>query len=371
MEQIHILIVGMSPETGGIENFIIQNIRGMDAARFRFDILTFCTRCAYEDELESLGCHIFHAARRGKNPVKNYLDQRRFFSENLNTYKFVWLHLSSASDLKTILLAKKYTGAKIVCHCHGTDFESKEGLIRKLHLFLHNKNRSRLVAKTDMHLACSVKAGEWLYGDISDKLIVIPNGINIPSYRYNAEMREQMRQTLGIQNKIVVGHVGRLTKVKNQAYLIDVFSAFCKKHPESVLIFAGTGELEADLREKVNQLALNSQVLFLGFRQDIPDLLQAFDVFLLPSFSEGLPITIIEAQACGLPCVISDTITAEVAITDLVHFMPITQPPGKWADEIEVSLKHPRLSGDYEKKITEFGYSAQTTVDRLSNIFGG
>ena len=371
MGKINVLIVGLSPETGGIENFVLQVVSGMDAQRFHFDVLTFCPACAYEKELTQIGCRIFHAARRGKNPVKNYLDQRRFFAQNPNTYDFIWLHLSSASDLKTILLAKRYTKAKIACHCHGTDFESREGFIRKLHLHLHYKNKPKLIKNTDLYLACSKLAGDWLYGDIGERLTVIPNGIDVPAHRFDRMKRTEMRRGLGVEDKIVLGHAGRLTKVKNQAYLIDIFASFYEKHPDAVLMIAGTGELENDLREKVRRLALEDQVFFMGFRKDMPDLFQAFDVFLLPSYTEGLPITIVEAQACGLPCVISDTITREVALTDLVHFLSISQPPGNWVKEIEEALRCPRVSSDYEQKIIESGYSSQGTVDRLSLVFGG
>ncbi len=372
MSKINILIVGMSPETGGIENFVMQVVSGMDADRFHFDVLTFCSRCAYEEELTQLGCRVFHATRRGKNPIKNYLDQRRFFAHPPKSYDFVWLHLSSASDLKTILFTKKFTKAKVACHCHGTDFESKDGAARKLHLYLHKKNRPKLVENTDIHLACSTLAGDWLYGDIGEKLTLVPNGIDIDAYKFSHEKRKQVRQSLEIQNNnIVIGHVGRLTKVKNQTYLIDVFVEFRKRYSDAVLIIVGVGELEADLREKVNRLALTEQVLFLGFRQDISDLLQAFDVFLLPSFSEGLPITVIEAQACGLPCLISNKITQEVALTDIVCFLPITQPPTRWADKIDANLNHSRDACLYQQKVIESGYSAQSTINKLSNIFGG
>lgn len=371
MGKINILIVGMASETGGIENFIFQFVNGADVEKFHFDILTFCSRCAYEQEFTQLGCHVYHAARRGKSPIKNYLDQHRFFTNNPKTYDFVWLHLSSASDLKTILLSKKFTDAKVVCHCHGTDFESKDGLVRKLHLYLHNKNRSKLVENTDIYLACSKLAGDWLFGDIGEKLSVIPNGIDIETYRFSEEKRTQIRQSLNIQDKVVIGHAGRFAKVKNQTYLIEVFTEYCKKNQEAVLVIAGTGELETDLHEKVLQLGLGDHVLFLGFRQDMPNLLQGFDIFLLPSFSEGLPITIIEAQVCGLPCMISDRITQEVALTELVHFLPITQPASRWADEIDACRINSRTSSRYVQKIMESGYSAQATINRLSNIFGG
>lgn len=371
MKRIHTLIVGMSPEIGGIETLIIRLIREMDKSRFQFDILTFCPKCAYEDELKSLGCQVFHATRRGKNPIKNYIDQRKFFLSHRDIYDYVWLHLSSASDLNTILLTKKYTKAKVICHCHGTSFDSKPGLIRKMHNFLHFIHQKRLVKNTDLYFACSKLAGKWLYGDIGSKLTIIPNGIDLPKFSFNQQTRDAMRKVLGVDGKIVLGNVGRLAEEKNQAFLLDIFAAFLKKEPGSKLVIAGTGELEADLKQKAQELGISGDVMFLGFRHDIEDLLQAFDAFVLPSIYEGLPITIIEAQAGGLPCVISDTITREVAVTELVHFMPLSKPPQDWANEILAALINERSSPIYKERMEQSGYSIYTTIEHLSDIFGG
>lgn len=371
MTRINILIVGMSPGIGGIETLIIRLIREIDNTRFQFDILTFCPKCAYEEELELRGCQVFHAVRRGKNPLRNYVDQWRFFSQHRDIYNYVWLHLSSASDLNTILLTKKYTTAKVICHSHGTFFESRGGLIRRLHLFLHNKNRPRLISDTDLYFACSEKAGKHLFGDIGEKLVVIPNGIDISEFCFNSEKREALRKSLDVNSKIVIGHVGRLTAAKNQTFLLDVFAEFHHEHQKSVLMIVGTGELEAVLRKKANQLGIVDCVKFFGFRQDVSELLQVFDVFVLPSLYEGMPITLIEAQTCGLPCVISDTITRETAVTDLVHFVSIQKPPTDWVMEIEIALKHSREFPGYKECMIKSGYSIQTTIERLSDILGG
>lgn len=371
MTQIRTLIVGMSPEIGGVETFIIQIIRGMDPERFHFDLLTFCPKCAYEEELISRGCKVFHVTRRGKNPLRNYIEQKRFFSTQANKYDYIWLHLSSASDINTILMAKKFTSAKVICHSHSIYFESSGGIIRWLHMFLHKKNQPILAKNTDLFLACSRKAGQWLYGDIGKNFVIIPNGIDLSVFRFDCLKREAVRKSLFVQDKIVVGHVGRLTAVKNQAFLLEIFYAFQKRHNNSVLLIAGSGELEATLRETAKQLKIDHMVQFLGFRRDVPDLLQAFDVFMLPSFFEGLPVTLIEAQACGLPCVISDSITSDVAITKLLHFLSTDRPADIWADEIVASLNHPRDSKEYEEQLSEAGYSADSTIKLIADILGG
>jgi len=370
-EKTKVLIVGMSSQKGGIEQFVIQFIRNANRDEFAFDFLTFAPVCAYEEELISYGCVINHATRRGTNPIKSYTDQAEFFKKRGSAYDIVWLHLSSASDLSTILLAKKYTDAKIACHSHGTNFESREGLIRKIHGFLHKKNQKRLRENTDIFLACSSEAGKWLYGEIGKDLIVVPNGINTDEYKFDSTKRAEIRKKLNIDDKqIVLGHVGRLVEVKNHGFLLDIFFEF-QKQANSIMLLIGEGELENELENKCEDMGILSKVRFLGFRDDVADLLQAFDVFLLPSFSEGFPITLVEAQACGLPCLISDTITREVDITGLVRFLSLELSAANWAKEARNSLTNDRGSHDYIEKLTDAGYTDKATAQLLMSIFGG
>lgn len=371
MDKLNILIVGLSPEIGGIELFILRILKNIDLDRFHFDILTFCDKCAFEDDFIKMGCQVYHAARRGKNPIKNYFDQKRFFSKHPGKYDFVWFHITSASDIKTIKLTKKYTSAKVICHCHSTDFESRGGLIRKIHLYAHYKNRPQLAAKTDIYLACSKEAATWLFGDMAEEATIIPNGIDIAQYHFDRERRERIRKQLGVDDKIIWGHAGRLTHVKNQAFLIDIFYAFHLTQPNSALLIAGTGELEAALKEKVASLGIASSVIFLGFREDMPDLMQAFDIFILPSLAEGLGIILIEAQASGLPCIISDNVSAEAAVTELVQSVSLEAPVDCWLKKIDQALRQPRTSADYEKSLFNAGFDTQNTINKLETVFLG
>ena len=366
-----VLIVGMSEEPGGIETFLFRTVKALARGPLRFEILTACKRCAYEAELEELGVRIFHIARRGKNPLKSYLDKRGFFFRRGHLYDTVWLHLCSASDISAAALAKKYTHARIVCHSHSVSFESKGGLVRAAHMLLHKKNRARLAALCDVCAAVTKEAGAWLYGDIGGRLIVLPNGVDTQEFRFDEGIRRAVRQSLGVNDMIVIGHVGRLTPVKNQGFLLDVFAAFYAEHPDATLLIAGEGELLKELKACVARKGLNGCVRFLGFRSDIPALLQAFDVLLLPSLFEGFPIVLAEAQSMALPCVVSDTITREVAATRFIRFFSLEKTPVAWAEETEAALKLRRDVTGVLPALERAGLTQAAVQKRLFQILYG
>ncbi|MCE5235908.1 MAG: glycosyltransferase [Clostridiaceae bacterium] len=365
-----VLIVGMSKEPGGIETFLYRTIKAFKRAPLRFEILTPCKRCAYEAELKEMGVRVFHVTGRGKNPVKSYLDKRRFFLRRGHLYDTVWLQLSSASDISAARLAKKYTRARIVCHSHSVSFESKAGLVHTAHLIMHKKNRARLAALCDACVAVTKEAGEWLYGD-NGHLIVLPAGVDTEAFRFDEGVRRAMRQSLGVNDLTVVGHVGRLVPVKNQKFLLDVFAAFHEKHPDSALLIAGAGELLSELRAYAAQKGLKNCVRFLGFRSDIPALLQAFDVLLLPSLFEGFPVALAEAQSMALPCVASDAVSGEVAATRFLRFFPLEQTPGAWAEEMEAALRIRRDATGVNAALERAGLTEAAVQSRLFPILYG
>lgn len=365
-----VLIVGMSNEPGGIETFLYRTIKAFKRAPLRFEILTPYKRCAYEAELKEMGVRVFHVTGRGKNPVKSYLDKRRFFKRRGHIYDTVWLQLSSASDISAAVLAKKYSRARIVCHSHSVSFESKAGLVRAAHLVLHKKNRARLATLCDVRVAVTKEAGEWLYGD-NGSLIVLPSGVDTEAFRFDEGIRRAMRQSLGVNDLTVVGHVGRLVPVKNQRFLLDVFAAFHEKRPGSVLLIAGAGELLNELRDDAAQRGLKDSVRFLGFRNDVPALLQAFDVLLLPSLFEGFPVALAEAQAMALPCVASDAVSREVAVTRFLRFFPLAQTPEAWAEETEAALRIRRDATGVNAALERAGLTETAVQRRLLPILYG
>lgn len=221
--------------------------------------------------------------------------------------------------------------------------------------------------------ACGVEAGDWLYGKKNrDKVIVMKNAIDALQYRYNEQVQNDMRKELGIEGKKVIGHVGRFFPQKNHDFLIDIFQAVHDKDRDTVLLLVGGGEaddsLKNQMKAKVKALGLQDAVLFLGVREDVERVVQAFDLFLLPSLFEGLPVTMVEAQAAGLPCVISDKVPIQCDITGNVQVMALEDAPEKWADRICDMLETFEKQDTYEK-IVEAGFDIKENAKWLKDFY--
>jgi glycosyltransferase involved in cell wall biosynthesis len=238
-------------------------------------------------------------------------------------------------------------------------------------MVLHQKNRAELVKLCDVCLAVTKEAGDWLYGDIGDRLVVIKNGADTEKFRFDTGVRRAARQSLNLEEKTVIGHVGRLVPVKNQRFLIDAFAAFHRKHRDSVLLIAGDGELYNELLVYAAQIGLSESIRFLGFRNDIPALLQAFDVFVLPSLFEGFPLVLVEAQSAALPCIASESITKSVAATQYILFCPLDAPPEIWAKEMENALRLRRDATGVHEALERAGLTEAAAQKRLFSILYG
>ena len=189
---------------------------------------------------------------------------------------------------------------------------------------MHKICRLYVIRNTEMFLACSKLAGEWMFGKKntdSQKYKTIFNGVEVEKYLYNESIRKQYRENLGFGDSFIIANIGRFSYQKNQSFLVEVFSRFHQTFPNSKLVFVGSGELETSIKEKVNALGLNEKVIFLGLRKDVYCLLSAFDVMVMPSRFEGLPVTMVEAQMASLPCVVSANITDEAKFTKNVEYV--------------------------------------------------
>ena len=217
---------------------------------------------------------------------------------------------------------------------------------------------------SDYFFACSEAAGKWLFGNKvckSKNYFIMNNAINTKEFIYNESIRLKKRQEFNIQNKLVIGHIGKILSQKNHNFLIDIFKDLNSKNKNAVLMLVGDGELKPLIKRKVDSLGLNEYVIFTGVRSDIPMLLQAMDVFVFPSIHEGLPVTLVEAQASGLPCFISDNITTEVMITNSVKRISLKKSPEEWTKEIFSSLKrHQRRNMSSE--IIRAGYDIESVI---------
>ena len=230
--------------------------------------------------------------------------------------------------------------------------------------------RCLIIKNSTYLLGCSKQARESLFGNINDnRIIQINNAIDIKRFKEIKQTRDDVLGEFGIsKDSYVIGHIGRFDEVKNHSFIIDVFYEVLKKKQDSYLILVGEGILQDDIRKKVNDLKINKNVIFAGLREDIPELLNSFDAFLFPSLYEGLSVVLVEAQATGIPCFISDTITKENDMgTENIKFIPLENTPVYWSDSILNSKSERNLEG--YKRVIENGYSIESTVEKIEKIY--
>lgn len=327
-----VLVFGMTENPGGIETFIMNYYRNIDRTQLQFDFIYNSEKVAYQNEIEMLGGRLWHICARSANIVQYYKDIKTFFSDHASEYKAIWINICNLSNIDYLKFAQKYGIPVRIIHSHNSS--NMEGFLRG---GLHRVNRHAIQKYATNYWACSDVAGKWFYNKKvmqDESYRVIHNAINIEQFAYNQQKRDFLRRALGIENKLVIGNVGRFHFQKNHEFLIRIFAEIHKKNENSVLLLVGQGELEADIREQVRRLHLEENVSFLGLRNDVSDLMSAMDVFLFPSVFEGLGIVAIEAQASGLPCIVSTEVPQDVKVTDRIKFMPLSLPAEEWAKEV-------------------------------------
>jgi len=330
-EPLRILHVVSRMNRGGLETLIMEFYRRIDRSELQFDFLCQSLKPGdFDDEIIELGGRIYRIPTLSfSNLRKYYQDLDHFFSEH-KEYKIVHSHLNTMS---TPVLRSAYRNnfPIRIAHSHNTGSKPDWRLPIRTYYKLFIKKYA-----TD-YFACSKKAAVWLFGNhavIEGKVTFINNAIDARLFSYNPDIREQIRDDLKLNNKLVIGHVGRFDYQKNHTFLVDIFEKISTIKPDSCLVLIGDGDLQESLIEKCRKKNLTDKVIFAGKVSNVNDYMQAFDAFVFPSHFEGLPLTGIEAQAAGLPCFISDTISDEVIITNLVHALSLKQRAEIWAEYI-------------------------------------
>ncbi|MCI9135005.1 MAG: glycosyltransferase family 1 protein [Lachnospiraceae bacterium] len=357
-----VLIMAASMNMGGAETFIMKVFRKIDREKIMFDFMVNEKKPGvYDKEIRILGGKIYQGAFKSRYPVKSFYYIYRTVKDN--NFKVV-LRLSAHPLAFIDLLAARCGGAdKLIIRSTNT---KAGGIISNILACITRPILNRIA---DIRIAPSTEAGTWLFGKRQINLgnvIFLQNGIELEKFHYCEEIRNSVRRKLGIEESFVVGHVGRFHEQKNHLFLIKVFNEIVKNNPSAVLLLIGEGEREEEIRKYVEALELTKYVLFLGKRMDVGKLMQAMDIFLFPSFYEGMPNTVLEAQAVGLPCFISDTITEEVKLTDLVTFLSLKEDALKWCKHIMGT----NIAYRYDRglEIKKKGYSIEDTVNCLSKI---
>ncbi|MBE6596319.1 MAG: glycosyltransferase family 1 protein [Ruminococcaceae bacterium] len=349
-------------EVGGSQALVINYYKAIDRTKIQFDfIVDHPDRMALAEVVRSLGARIYKMPRfTGKNYFQIKKAWKKFFSEHPE-YKILHSHVRSYASVY-IPIAKKY-GVKTIIHSHSTSNGKGVAAISKRIL------QFPLRYQADYLMACSNEAGQWLYGKkacLKDNYFFLPNAIDVEKYRYRKEISEEYRKQLGLENKFVIGHVGRFHEAKNHMFLLDVFAEVRKKRTDAVLLLVGDGDLRGQIEEKIRSLDLDEYVVLTGNRNDVPQLMQAMDVFVFPSKWEGLPVTVVEAQAAGLTCLVSDTVTRDVNTSVLVKYLPINKGINLWVDEI---LKPNLNKKDVIKDIRNAGFDIIESAKLLDDFY--
>lgn len=285
---------------------------------------------------EDKGGHIYSMENNRGNKVQKMFNIIHWMGDVFKENSFDIIHINTdTAYLAAVYLwqAKKAGIPKIAVHCHSTMVDENNAFIRKIKIVLHKLCCRYVRRNADLKFACSTNAARWLFGN--DKVTVIPNGFDVDRFAFNQRKREEYRRLLNIEDKFVICSVGRLAYQKNPLFTIDIYREILKKEKDSVLLFIGEGELRGEIERYVAEKHLDShQVILLGNRNDIPEILSASDIFLLPSRFEGLGIVYMEAQASGMPVFASDQVPDEAFITDLIHRIPLGDSPRQWAEKM-------------------------------------
>ena len=345
-EPIRILHVLGGVGLGGAESRIMDIYRYIDKDKVQFDFLVHQTKKGYyEEEIESLGGRIYRVPRFKLYNILTYRKAlREFFSDNQGfassnrRFELVHGHMTSTASIY-LPIAKKCGIPVTVAHARSAGVDKGvKGVITRL-------LRKPLREKCDHMFACSMLAAKAVFGEKNAKngrVTIVPNAIDAKLFMYDEEVRNRMRQKLSLEDKFVIGHVGRFHYAKNHEYLLAVFGEIAKQRDNAHLLLLGEGERMEEMKEKAAALGIADKVLFAGNQKEVWDYYQAMDFFLFPSRFEGLPGTVVEAQAAGLRCLISDTIAEEVKITELVTAYSIEEEPEKWAEYVLTHDKYER-----------------------------
>lgn len=361
MKPLRVLQFGMTPNPGGIESFIMNYYRRIDRKRINFDFVSMYNEIAYADEIEALGGAIYKITHFKNNPYKNYKELKVLMEKN--NYQIVHINMLSAAYIIPLIVTKKFGVKCIIIHSHNSS--TPPGIIRKL-LNVVNK---KLLTNATHFFACSGNAAEWMFGSKNkEKANIINNAIAADKYSYNPEVRRKVSKELGIEGKFVIGHVGRFEFQKNHDFLIKVFYEVLNIHPNSQLLLIGDGIEKDNIQKKIVELGISDSVKFLGLRSDISELMQAMDIFVLPSHFEGLGTVLIEAQAAGLKCIASDGVAQEAKITNLVEFINLDESPKYWARKI-VEYQPDFNRRDTYEEIKKAKFDVNTEILILEDIY--
>lgn len=357
-EPVRILHVVTNMSYGGLENLLMNYYRNINREKVQFDFLTHVDiHQDFEEEIQAMGGKIYRLPRL--NPFSPFYRKKLndFLNQHLE-YNIIHCHLDCLAGIP--LKAAKDNNIQVrIAHSHSSSQNLNWKYIIKM---LYKPKIIRYA--TDL-FACGDKAGNWMFN--GKPYTIMRNAIDAKQFRYTHKKSVEEKEKLNLNGKLVIGHVGQFRQEKNQIFLVDVFAELIKKEENCVLIFVGKGPKMEEVKHRAKELGVINQVLFLGARSDIADLMQAMDIFVLPSIYEGVPVTMIEAQAAGLPCIISSGVPEECKLTNNVVSISLTDEIETWTKAILKQKNHVR--NDNYDIIVKAGFDITTNAHWLEEFY--
>ena len=344
---------------GGLETMLMNYYRHMDRSKVQFDFLVHRDFNAdYDDEILSLGGRIYHVSRLVPWS-KRYRQELKEFYKAHPEYKIVHVHQDCLSSVA--LQCAKECGIPIrIAHSHSASAVKNIKYPIKLHYM------KKIPKYATQLFACGELAGNWMFGGADFE--VVHNAVDTENYICSQEKYQKIREQFGVKNEILIGHVGSFSPAKNHSFIIDIFNEVIDKQTNAKLILVGNGDGRPAIEEKVKSFGLEDKIIFTGIRTDVNEIMQAMDVFLFPSLYEGLPVTLVEAQAAGLPILMSDQISEESVITqDLITIKSLSDSADAWADKlIEIAGQKKE---NHILEVRESGYDIQNEAKKLQEFY--
>lgn len=356
MEPIRVLQVFTIMNRGGAETMIMNYYRHIDREKVQFDFLVHRSeKAAYDDEIEQLGGRIYKLPKINPFYPNTYYKALHQFFKQHSYYYIVHSHLNTFSGFP-LKIAEKFNIPHRIAHAHiaidpiklNTLINGKENLKETLKKIVKNRLKNKTKKHTTHFFSCGKKAGQWLFG-VTTPFKIMNNAIDVDRFIYQPEVESEYRKKLKLQGQWVLGHIGGFSSQKNHEFLLRIFASVLTKKSNAVLLLVGEGPLRKKYEQMAKDMQIDHRVVFTGVRSDIAQLCQVMDTFVFPSFYEGLPVALIEAQAAGIPAVISDIITSEVCFTNNITRLSLNAPITVWVNEI-LKLYHIKASKKNQKK---------------------
>lgn len=353
---------------GGIEKMIVNITSELPKDKYHITLLlNKMISEEYRETLLNMGVDIVELQDEFiHNPIKRHLKGVKLFDKYIKEHPVdtIHFHISNSIDMMYVSVAQKRGVKNRIAHSHNSNATSK------FKVLMHYTFKTFLKNSPSHYISCSTKAAYWLYSKKKvdrGEVVILKNAIVTKDYLYNEERRQGTRQRYDFGNQFIVGHIGRFNEQKNHRFLIDIFTEFKKLKENAELVLIGEGDLKDEIKQYVKEKGVEDSVRFMGNSNEVPNLLSAMDVFLLPSLYEGLPVVLVETQAASLPALVSNTITKEVDVSKYVKYMSLERTPDKWAKGLLKMAEVPRE--DNYQTMYDSGFDIASMVKELDKIY--